>query len=261
MLQTILISLAVLVGAILIVLLISFLVSRTKRMDSKEKFIDSLLPGLDCGKCGKPSCQALAKEVAAETADIASCPFISANNLNKAKMSIKKGYYNNNNLVACVLCKGGKDCKNKFNYTGLDYCWSKESLHSGNKACEVGCLGCGDCVKVCRYHAISINSKGTAEVDRTKCTGCGACTYVCPNNLIVRLPVNQSVCCLCQNNIDKSEIGKLCKVGCISCGACAKVCPTRAISMVDGLPSVDTQKCIHCNRCVGVCPNSCISRL
>lgn len=257
----ILIALGVVVGVIFITLLISFLVGRIKRMDSKEKFVHSLLPELDCGKCGKPSCEAFAKEVAGETADIVSCPYLAPENLIKAKAAIKKGYYNNNNLVACVRCKGGVDCKNKFTPTGDNECWSKDGLHSGHKECDVGCLGCGDCVKVCRFGALHINEKGVAEVDRAKCTGCGACTYVCPNNLIERLPVSQAVCSLCKNNHDKLNIGTICKVGCLGCGKCAKICPARAITMVDGLPKVDVNKCINCRKCVGACPNNCISRL
>ncbi len=261
MLQSILIAISIVLPTIILVLLTSFIVTRLKRLNSKEKFIHSLLPELDCSKCGCPNCEAFSREVAAETRDIAECPYIVRANLSKVKRVIKKGYINNSNLVACVKCKGGKDCKDKFDYKGQKYCWCKESLHSGNKACDTACLGCGDCVKVCRYGAIKINEKGVAEVDRTKCTGCGACTYVCPNNLIVRLPVKQSVAVLCSNNTDKMSVTTKCKVGCTNCGLCSKICPTNAITMIDGKPVINAEKCINCNKCIGVCPNNCISRL
>ena len=184
MLQTILISVGIALAVLTVTLLISYVVSKTKRLNSKEKFIHNLLPELDCGKCGFATCEDFSKEVSNENVDIASCPYIQRANLTKVKRVIKKGYYNNSNLVACVKCKGGVDCKEKFDYAGQHYCWCKEELHSGNKECHVACLGCGDCVKVCRYGALFINKKGVAEVNREKCTGCGACTYVCPNNLI-----------------------------------------------------------------------------
>jgi ferredoxin len=125
----------------------------------------------------------------------------------------------------------------------------------------MGCLGCGDCVKVCRYGALFINKKGVAEVDREKCTGCGACTYACPNNLIVRQPMKQSVAVICKNNIDKMACPSKCKVGCTGCAMCAKICPVGAITLDNGLPVIDPDKCIGCNKCVGACPNNVISRL
>lgn len=261
MLQTILIALGISLGVIVITLIVSVIINKTKKLDSKERFIHDLLPELDCGKCGYPSCEAFSKEVSSEQADISRCPYIQRANLSKIKRVIKKGYYNNTNLVAFVKCKGGVDCKEKFNYAGQNYCWCKDSLHSGNKECDKACLGCGDCVKVCRYGALSINSKGVAEVNREKCTGCGACTYVCPNDLIVRIPVSQTVNVVCNNFSEKSSITLKCKVGCTSCGLCASTCPVKAIQMKDGQPVIDQDKCISCNKCIGICPNKCISRL
>lgn len=259
-LLTVIIAGAVTIFTVALTLVISFLVLRVKKLNSKERFINSLLPDLDCGKCNCPTCELFSKEVAEEQRDIAECPYIQKNNLFKAKRVLKSGYINNNNLVAFVKCKGGKDCKNKFEYNGPDYCWCNECLHSGNKQCEKACLGCGDCVKVCRYGALFINEKGVAEVDRTKCTGCGACINACPNDLIVRIPVKQHVAIVCNKFDGGMAINSTCKVGCTSCGLCAKNCPTKAITMEGNMPVIDESKCIHCNKCVGVCPNSCISR-
>ena len=41
-------------------------------------------------------------------------------------------------------------------------------------------LGCGACMEVCRFGAISLNSYGVAEVDESRCIGCGACENLCP---------------------------------------------------------------------------------
>lgn len=261
MTTTILIAVAVVVGVVIFTLLVSYFINKSKRLNSKENFIHSLLPELDCGKCGCPNCEAFAKEVSDEKQDISACPYILKANLTKATRIIKKGYINNSNMIACVKCKGGVDCKNKFEYKGQEFCWCKESLHSGNKACDNACLGCGDCVRVCRYNAIFINEKGVAEVNRAKCTGCGACTYVCPNNLIERIPAKQSVQVVCSNNTDKMSVTSKCKVGCTGCGLCQQICPTNAIRFKDGMPVIDSNKCISCNKCVGACPNGTISRL
>ena len=261
MVEKILIVVGITIVTIVLLLLLSFLVNKSKKLNSKENFIKSMLPGLDCGKCGYASCIDLSKEISEENADASQCPYINRANLSKIKRVIKKGYYNDNNLVAFVKCKGGEDCKTKFDYAGQNYCWCKDSLHSGNKQCNHACLGCGDCVKVCRYGALYINKKGVAEVNREKCTGCGACTYVCPNNLIVRIPVKQSVNVVCDNFDDKEKVLDKCKVGCTMCGKCVQVCPVKAISIKKGKPVINPNKCINCNKCIGVCPNQCISRL
>ena len=45
------------------------------------------------------------------------------------------------------------------------------------------CLGCGDCMQVCRFDAI--HTDGTAfQIDRLACEGCGACLYQCPGEAI-----------------------------------------------------------------------------
>jgi len=118
MVTTILIAIAVVVGVVGFTLLISFIINKSKQLDSKETFIHSLLPELDCGKCGCPNCEAFSKEVAEERQDISACPYILKANLSKANRVIKKGYINNSNMCACIKCKGGKDCKNKFDYKG-----------------------------------------------------------------------------------------------------------------------------------------------
>jgi heterodisulfide reductase subunit A-like polyferredoxin len=49
---------------------------------------------------------------------------------------------------------------------------------------QTACRGCGRCVNVCRYHAITLqaNSVGGwhAYVDEALCKGCGNCLSVCP---------------------------------------------------------------------------------
>jgi heterodisulfide reductase subunit A-like polyferredoxin len=48
------------------------------------------------------------------------------------------------------------------------------------------CRGCGRCVDVCPYHAVSLHPRGNggwaASVDAGFCKGCGNCISVCPSN-------------------------------------------------------------------------------
>ncbi|WP_147821871.1 CoB--CoM heterodisulfide reductase iron-sulfur subunit A family protein [Salidesulfovibrio onnuriiensis] len=49
------------------------------------------------------------------------------------------------------------------------------------------CSGCGICVPLCPYNAISLKEWGErprAEIDITQCKGCGVCTTACPSSAI-----------------------------------------------------------------------------
>ena len=46
------------------------------------------------------------------------------------------------------------------------------------------CIGCGLCVSLCPYHAISKTDDNKAEVNRALCEGCGLCAASCPTQSI-----------------------------------------------------------------------------
>jgi heterodisulfide reductase subunit A len=48
---------------------------------------------------------------------------------------------------------------------------------------EERCVGCGDCVLVCPYSAISLVN-GTSQVNSALCKGCGTCAATCPSGAI-----------------------------------------------------------------------------
>lgn len=52
------------------------------------------------------------------------------------------------------------------------------------KACTVGCIGCGICVKNCPAEAVKVENF-RAIIDPEKCTGCGTCAEKCPKKAIV----------------------------------------------------------------------------
>ncbi len=48
---------------------------------------------------------------------------------------------------------------------------------------EQTCVGCGICVSVCPYNAISLDAeRGVAQIAEVLCKGCGACTAACPSS-------------------------------------------------------------------------------
>ncbi len=78
---------------------------------------------------------------------------------------------------------------------------SPQILHSeefsGGKTASViaeKCIGCGKCVPVCRFDAISLDGPAndliqkTYIIDPISCEGCGVCAYVCPVDAIDMSP-------------------------------------------------------------------------
>lgn len=63
-------------------------------------------------------------------------------------------------------------------------CSSKDKGPVTMKACTVGCIGCGICVKNCPNDAIKVEDFH-AIIDYEKCTGCGTCAEKCPKSAII----------------------------------------------------------------------------
>ncbi len=54
------------------------------------------------------------------------------------------------------------------------------------KSCEVACIGCGKCEKVCNFDAITIENN-LAFIDSDKCKLCRKCVSVCPTHAIIEV--------------------------------------------------------------------------
>jgi heterodisulfide reductase subunit A len=64
---------------------------------------------------------------------------------------------------------------------------SKKTLEAEGSVSHVDenlCIGCGLCISICPYRAISKNEEGTAEVNEVLCKGCGTCAASCPERAI-----------------------------------------------------------------------------
>ena len=51
------------------------------------------------------------------------------------------------------------------------------------EACDVGCIGCGICARVCRFGAIKMVDD-LPVIDYDRCTGCNECVEKCPRDAI-----------------------------------------------------------------------------
>jgi len=131
----------------------------------------SLLPGSNCGACGKAGCYGLAEALAKGDVKTIACPVAPEEKKSeiagilgiKMKEEVKQ--------VAAIICGGGTKCSDKFIYDGPKDCNIANLLMSGPKACDYACVGFGSCVDACLFGAMKMGPDGLPKIDDEKCTG------------------------------------------------------------------------------------------
>lgn len=241
--------------------------------DPKVDQITALLPGANCGACGYPGCRALAEAIAKGKADISSCP-VGGNKVAEEISKIMGASCElKEKLVAKVYCGGSNDkCGKKFEYHGIKDCAAVLLVGGGDKLCDYGCLGYGNCARACKFDALKMGKDGLPIIDPEKCVSCGKCIKACPRNLILLTPKKAKVLVNCSSKDKGAKVRKICKVGCIKCNLCEKKCPVKAISFPalkiyssepsgpvgQTIPIVDHNICQGIKECVKVCPTKTI---
>jgi electron transport complex protein RnfB len=224
-------------------------------VDEKEAAVRELLPGSNCGGCGYPGCDGMAKAIANGEAPVNGCVVANQEIYDKISKIIGKQFTVTDKMTAFVKCIGTCDkAKVKYDYYGVMDCKIASGIPGkGAKACNYGCLGYGSCVKVCAFDAIHVIN-GVAVVDQNKCTACGKCVAQCPNNLIELVPVKAKYRVTCSSSDKGKEVKAVCSVGCIGCMLCMKKCESSAITVENNLAKIDYNKCTNCGKCADVCP-------
>lgn len=228
-------------------------------VDPREEAITNALPGNNCGGCGYAGCSGLAAAIVEGKAEVSGCPVGGEPVASVIAEIMGKEVGETTRMTAFVKCggtceKAGVDYK----YTGVEDCKMMMFMQNGGpKSCNYGCMGYGTCVKACPFDAIHIVD-GVAVVDKEACKACGKCVAACPKNLIELIPYNQTHFVQCSSKDKGKDVMSVCKVGCIGCKMCEKVCEAGAITVVDNIAHIDTDKCTNCGLCAEKCPKKII---
>lgn len=231
--------------------------------DPRIDIVEGLLPGANCGGCGKPGCRGFAEAtVKAPSLEGLFCPVGGAETMAKVASALGMEATAQTPKVAVVRCNGTCEHRQKTNhYDGYRSCAIEHSLYRGETDCAYGCLGCGDCVKACLFDAIRMDENGLPVVDEDKCVACGACAKACPRGIIEmrnKGPKNRRVFVSCVNRDKGAVARKACSAACIGCGKCAKECPFGAITVENNLAYINYNLCRLCRKCVSACPTHAI---
>lgn len=226
--------------------------------DERIPLITEALPGANCGGCGFAGCSAFANAVVEGKAQITGCPVGGtkcSEELAKI-MNVELAPVSEN--VAMVFCRGVNEAaKKKYIYEGFSDCEIANRLAGGDKVCNYGCIGFGNCVKVCQFGAMTVVD-GVAIVDPEKCTACGMCLAACPKSIIRLIPKDKEYSVRCTSQDKGNKMKDICSAGCIACRLCEKACPTGAIEVVSNIAKIDYSKCTDCGECFKKCPKKII---
>ena len=226
--------------------------------DEKAEALEAILPGANCGACGYSGCPGYAAAMAKGEAAPGLCSPGGAAVAAQCGEILGSGAVEMEKKSAFVHCLGSEDnTTQKMEYDGLESCTAASLLNGGSSSCRFGCLGLGDCMAVCDYGAIQVCS-GLAVIDTDKCVACGKCVAACPKGLIKLAPVKAAVV-RCSNCDKGKDTMQACKVGCIGCMKCQRTCEAGAVTVQNGLASVDSEKCTGCGKCAEACPRHVIT--
>lgn len=211
-------------------------------IDERVVKIQEVLPGIDCGACGAPGCSAFAEGVAHGEYEVDGCKAggeeVALQVAEIMGVVVEVG----GEEVAVLRCLGDNEvAKQVANYKGISTCVALNLL-GGDKGCQYGCLGLGDCVEACPFDAIDMGDKGLPYVIEERCTACGVCVRTCPRELFEIISKKHDIFLACCSYDDVKTVKQVCSRGCIGCTLCVKVTEDEIVTMDGDLAVVHWDK-------------------
>ena len=209
------------------------------REDPRIDIVEGMLPASNCGACGYPGCRAFAEALAGGAAQPSGCTVSDDEGRRRIADLLGVAVGAANKVVARLACAGGDNvARHRAHYQGADNCLSAAQVAGGGKDCFWGCLGYGDCARVCDFDAIVMDAHRLPVVIDERCTACGDCVDICPKDLFSLQQADNRLWVRCKNEEFGDDILAACEVGCTACGRCAADAPA-AIRMEHNLARVD----------------------
>ncbi|MDH3612192.1 MAG: RnfABCDGE type electron transport complex subunit B [Gammaproteobacteria bacterium] len=234
--------------------------NRTLYVEEDPRFdeVEDMLPHTNCGACGYPGCRSFAEALVNGDVLPGKCTVSSGDDRADIAAYLGVDVGAEERRVARLACAGGKNvARNHARYTGYQSCRSAALVAGGGKGCFWGCLGLGDCERICDFDAIIMDAQNLPVVIEELCTACNDCVEVCPKDLFSIHPASHRLWVACKNLEFGDDILEDCEVGCTACGRCAKDAPG-LISMQDNLAVVDYDRAHGTRLPIERCPTGAI---
>lgn len=230
--------------------------------------VQHVLPAANCGACGFAGCGAYAEAVVDDPAVSPSkCVPGGQSTASEVATLTGKAAAVVEERVAVLRCHGTTAyVKEQAEYRGIHSCAAATLVFGGPRACKNGCIGMGDCVRICPFDAMEIGRFGIVEIDYVKCTGCGLCVAGCPKKILELYPRKHRVELACVAREKVAAVRSKCMIGCTTCQKCVGVCPAKAITWDGNTIKIDHEVCMaygpSCHEvCVDACPTFIIHRV
>ena len=192
------------------------------KCDPRVDLALELLPGANCGGCGKAGCADFAKALAAGEVMPANCPVSSSEQISAISLALGIDAGEVERKQAVVCCRSDIGEVRKMHYNGVQDCVAANMVAGGPDECRYGCLGLGTCARKCPFGAIEIIGQ-VAVVHRELCVGCGKCASACPRGVIKMVPADSEYHVYCNSPEKGANKRYFCKAGCIGCRKCEKL--------------------------------------